>query len=109
MADSWPVPGPVRRGEPMSIQVLKPRFQSMLRPAAGALARIGARANHVTIVTAIISVAIGGWVVWELPHTRTFAPIPVWVLLRMARQSVDRGFARGVGPQTGPGADLDGL
>ena len=41
----------------MSIYELKPRFQGLLRPMTGALARSGVTANQVTIAAAITSVA----------------------------------------------------
>ena len=43
----------------MTIYGLKPRFQALLRPLAGALYRAGATANQVTLLACIVSVALG--------------------------------------------------
>ena len=43
----------------MSIYKLKSSFQNLLRPMVGRLAAMGLTANQVTLVAAIVSVAIG--------------------------------------------------
>jgi predicted CDP-diglyceride synthetase/phosphatidate cytidylyltransferase len=43
----------------VTIYGLKPRFQALLRPLAGALYRAGPTANQVTLFACIVSVALG--------------------------------------------------
>ena len=69
----------------MSLYLLKPRFQSLLRPAVGALHAAGITANQVTGATCAVSVALGVGLYAAGPaHAALFALIPLWMLLRMS-------------------------
>jgi CDP-diacylglycerol--glycerol-3-phosphate 3-phosphatidyltransferase len=93
----------------VSIYALKPNFQAFLRPLAGALARAGVTANQITVATAVVSVALGAFVAWRLPDTRTFALIPAWMFLRMACNALDGMLAREFGQKSRLGAYLNEL
>jgi len=93
----------------LSIYALKPNFQAVLRPLAGALARAGVTANQITIAAAVVSVALGAFVVWRLPDTRAFLLIPLWMLLRMACNALDGMLALEFGQKTRLGAYLNEL
>ena len=93
----------------MSIYELKPRFQALLRPVAGRLARAGITANQVTVAGALMSVAVGAGVAWRLPDTRAFVLIPLWMFARMACNAIDGMLAREHGQQSALGAFLNEL
>lgn len=93
----------------MSIYALKPRFQNLLRPVTMALARAGVTANQVTVAAAAVSVALGGFVAWELPDSRAFVLIPLWLVARMACNAIDGMLAREFGQQSRLGAYLNEL
>jgi len=93
----------------LSIYALKPNFQAVLRPLAGALGRAGVTANQITIAAAVVSVALGAFVVWRLPDTRAFLLIPLWMLLRMACNALDGMLALEFGQKTLLGAYLNEL
>lgn len=93
-----------------SLYALKPRFQAMLRPMVGALARAGVTANQVTVVAALGSVAVGGVVTaWGWGAPWLFLLIPVWFLLRMALNAADGMLAREFGQKSALGAYLNEL
>ena len=93
----------------MSIYALKPRFQALLRPLVGVLARAGVTANQVTIFATIVSVVVGAYVAWRLPDARAFALIPLWMAARMALNAIDGMLAREFGQQSRLGAYLNEL
>jgi phosphatidylglycerophosphate synthase len=92
-----------------SIYDLKPRFQNLLRPLCGALARAGATANQVTVSAALLSVAAGtavgatGGARWSL------ILVPVVLFVRMALNAVDGMLAREFGQKSKLGAVLNEL
>ena len=45
----------------MTLYALKPRFQSLLRPAVQALDAVGVTANQVTVAACLVSLALGAW------------------------------------------------
>lgn len=94
----------------MTLYQLKPAFQQCLRPWVGRLARLGVRANHVTLAAAAISVALGAALVLQ-PGTdhSGFVLVPLWMLLRMAFNAIDGMLAREHGQQTALGAYLNEL
>jgi CDP-diacylglycerol--glycerol-3-phosphate 3-phosphatidyltransferase len=93
----------------MSIYLLKPRFQSLLRPAAAGLYRAGITANQVTLAACVISVALGlGLFVAGSPRAGLVL-IPAWMALRMAFNAVDGMLAREFGQQSRLGALLNEL
>ena len=93
----------------MSIYALKPRFQALLRPLAGALARGGVTANQVTIGTAAVSTAVGAFVAWQAPARTPFLLIPIWMFVRMALNALDGMLAREFDQQSRLGAYLNEL
>ncbi len=93
----------------MSIYALKPNFQALLRPLAGALARAGVSANQVTVAAAVISMLLGAFVAWRLPDAHAFLLIPVWMVVRMACNAVDGMLAREFGQMSRLGAYLNEL
>jgi CDP-diacylglycerol---glycerol-3-phosphate 3-phosphatidyltransferase len=93
----------------MSIYLLKPRFQSLLRPGVGALHAAGVTANQVTIAACAVSVALGvGLYAADAPRA-ALALIPLWMLLRMALNAVDGMLAREHGQASRLGALLNEL
>jgi CDP-diacylglycerol--glycerol-3-phosphate 3-phosphatidyltransferase len=77
-----------------TIYDLKPRFQALLRPVCGALARAGVTANQVTVAAALLSAAGGAAILW-LPEARwPLLALPVALFLRMALNAIDGMLAR---------------
>lgn len=92
-----------------TIYDLKPRFQALLRPAAGALARAGISANAVTLVALGLSLAHGAWLA-ALPQSRLpFLLLPVTLFVRMALNALDGMMAREHGLASPRGAVLNEL
>jgi CDP-diacylglycerol--glycerol-3-phosphate 3-phosphatidyltransferase len=93
----------------MSIYLLKPRFQALLRPAVGAMASAGVTANQVTLAACAISLALGlGLYAAGAPQTG-LALIPLWMLVRMAFNAIDGMLAREFGQASKLGAFLNEL
>ena len=90
----------------MSIYKLKSSFQNLLRPMVGRLAAMGLTANQVTLVAAIVSVAIGALLVIR-PEPALFALVPVWMFLRMAFNAADGMLAREHGQKSALGGYLN--
>jgi CDP-diacylglycerol--glycerol-3-phosphate 3-phosphatidyltransferase len=78
----------------MTIYALKPRFQALLRPIAGALYRLGVTANMVTVGAAVGSVGAGALVAWRADARTIFLIIPIWLFSRMALNAIDGMLAR---------------
>ena len=93
----------------MSIYELKPRFQALLRPLVGRLARAGVSANQVTVAACVVSVALGVWLFFGRPGRWAFALIPLWMFLRMAFNAIDGMLAREHGQKSALGAFLNEL
>jgi len=92
----------------MSIYSLKPRFQTLLRPCAAALARSRVTANQVTVAASLISIAIGTLLSVGAEH-RLFLLVPAWLFLRMAFNAIDGMLAREFGQKSALGAYLNEL
>lgn len=90
----------------MSIYKLKSSFQTLLRPLVGRLAGLGVTANQVTLIAAIVSVAIGALLVLN-PEPALFALVPIWMFLRMAFNAVDGMLAREHGQKSALGGYLN--
>lgn len=90
----------------MSIYKLKSSFQNLLRPLVERLAANGITANQVTLIAAIVSVAIGGLLALR-PEPALFALVPVWMFLRMAFNAVDGMLAREHGQKSPLGGYLN--
>ena len=90
----------------MSIYKLKSSFQNLLRPLVGRLASMGVTANQVTLIAAVVSVAIGALLVVN-PAPALFALIPVWMFLRMGFNAIDGMLAREHGQKSPLGGYLN--
>ena len=98
----------------MSIYLLKPRFQSLLRPAVATLHAAGVTANQVTVAACVVSVLLGLGLYLHLAldsaaSHAALALIPLWMLLRMAFNAVDGMLAREFRQQSRLGALLNEL
>ncbi len=94
----------------MSIYLLKPRFQSLLRPAVATLHASGITANQVTLAACAVSVALGlGLFFGAGSHPAALALIPLWMFLRMAFNAADGMLAREFGQASRLGALLNEL
>ena len=92
-----------------SIYDIKPRFQALLRPLVGALARVGVTANHVTLAALVLSV-VGGSMVLLWPEARwPMALIPIVLFVRMALNAIDGMLAREFDMKSRLGAVLNEL
>jgi CDP-diacylglycerol--glycerol-3-phosphate 3-phosphatidyltransferase len=92
-----------------SIYELKPRFQALLRPLVGALARAGVTANQVTVAAMLLSLAVGA-ALWRSPAGRAeLLAVPVALFLRMALNAVDGMLAREHHQRSALGAVLNEL
>lgn len=60
----------------MTLYALKPRFQQLLRPLVGRLAAAGVTANQVTVLAAVLSLALGAALVAWHAHRLLFLAIP---------------------------------
>ena len=92
-----------------SIYDLKPRFQALLRPLIGRLARAGVTPNAVTLGAVAGSVVIGGLVALAGDRPALLLLLPVWLFLRMALNAIDGMMARELGMATPLGAVLNEL
>ena len=93
----------------ITLYTLKPRFQGLLRPLVGRMARAGITANQVTIAAALGSMVIGLVVVLAAGETAIFLLLPVWLAARMALNAIDGMLAREFGQQSKLGAYLNEL
>ena len=93
----------------MSTYLLKPRFQSLLRPVVGRLHAAGVTANQVTIAACAVSVALGTGLYAAQSPRALLALMPLWMLLRMALNAVDGMLAREHGQASRLGALLNEL
>lgn len=92
-----------------SVYDLKPRFQRLLRPLVGALARAGVTANQVTVAAVALSAA-GGAAIALAPGARwPLLALPAVLLVRMALNAVDGMLAREHGQASRLGAVLNEL
>jgi CDP-diacylglycerol--glycerol-3-phosphate 3-phosphatidyltransferase len=78
----------------VTVYELKPRFQRLLRPLVGQLARAGITANQVTVAAAVGSVAVGALVAAQAGLRPLFMLVSVWLLVRMALNAIDGMLAR---------------
>lgn len=93
----------------MSLYLLKPRFQSLLRPLVGALHAAGVTANQVTVAAALLSVALGVGLYATGAPRAALVLLPLWMLLRMAFNAIDGMLAREHGQASRLGALLNEL
>ncbi len=92
-----------------SIYDIKPRFQALLRPLIGLLAKAGVTANQVTIFAAILS-AFAGFCLLIWPDQRwPLLLIPFVLFVRMALNAIDGMLAREFDMKSRLGAVLNEL
>ena len=77
-----------------SVYDLKTRFQKLLRPLVGGMARAGVRPNHLTVGALVGSVAVGASVLLASHRPLWLLGLPVWLLMRMALNALDGMLAR---------------
>lgn len=93
----------------ISIYQLKPRFQSLLRPAAHYCAAVGITANGITLTAMLVSLVLGAWLsVAHEPRT-WFLLLPLWMFMRMAFNALDGMLAREFGQKSPLGAYMNEL
>jgi CDP-diacylglycerol--glycerol-3-phosphate 3-phosphatidyltransferase len=90
-----------------STYLLKSRFQSLLRPVATQLYRAGVTANQITVVSCLISLAVGALAFCFSERNYLFLLISLWCLLRMAANALDGMLAREFGQASRLGAVLN--
>lgn len=90
----------------MTIYDLKPQFQNLLRPIVRLLAKMGVTPNQVTVVTCLLSVAIGILVLTS-GHAKAFYVLPVFFFIRMAFNAIDGMLAKEHNMQSKLGAVLN--
>jgi CDP-diacylglycerol--glycerol-3-phosphate 3-phosphatidyltransferase len=93
----------------VTVYELKPRFQRLLRPLVGRLARAGITANQVTVAAAVGSVAVGALVAAQAGLRPLFMLVSVWLLVRMALNAIDGMLAREFGQESRLGGYLNEL
>ncbi len=92
-----------------SIYDLKPKFQGLLRPLVGALARSGVTANQVTVLATLLSV-LTGVLLYCWPTARwSLLLVPVVLFVRMALNAIDGMLAREFRQKSRLGAVLNEL
>jgi len=91
----------------VTIYSLKSRFQALLRPAVVLLQRVGVKANHVTVVACVVSLAVGFMLI-DAPRV-WFGIVPIWMFLRMALNAVDGMLAREFAQKSALGGYLNEL
>lgn len=92
----------------ISVYQIKPKFQSLLRPAVARLAAAGATANGVTLAALGVSCLLGA-LLGLAGEPRLFLLLPAWMFLRMALNAVDGMLAREFGQKSPLGAYLNEL
>jgi CDP-diacylglycerol--glycerol-3-phosphate 3-phosphatidyltransferase len=90
-----------------SIYDLKPRFQALLRPLVGALARAGVTANQVTIFATALSLVVGIALQIDPQSGPLLLLVPAVLFVRMALNAIDGMLAREHGQKSRLGAVLN--
>jgi CDP-diacylglycerol--glycerol-3-phosphate 3-phosphatidyltransferase len=90
-----------------SLYDLKPRFQSLLRPAADALGRTGVTPNQITLAALGLSAVAGAAVVAAPTSGWPLLALPVVLFVRMALNALDGMVARASGLESRFGAALN--
>lgn len=92
-----------------SVYDLKPKFQALLRPLCGRMARAGITANQVTLSAAILSVALGVAIAASDAAPWSLLLLAPFLFLRMALNAIDGMLAREFGQKSRLGAVLNEL
>jgi CDP-diacylglycerol--glycerol-3-phosphate 3-phosphatidyltransferase len=77
-----------------SVYDLKPRFQALWRPLVRRLAQVGVTANQVTVLAAILSIAVGAWLAASRGSRAALFAVPAFLFVRMALNAIDGMLAR---------------
>jgi CDP-diacylglycerol--glycerol-3-phosphate 3-phosphatidyltransferase len=92
-----------------SIYDLKPKFQALLRPLTRRLAVLGVTANQVTVVAAVLSIAVGTVIsIWSEENWPLLL-LPAVLFIRMALNAIDGMLAREHNMKSKLGAVLNEL
>lgn len=78
----------------VTIYDLKPRFQNLLRPIVGVLAKAGITANAVTLFAVFVSIAAGAALYVSKGASWALFLIPVVLFVRMALNAIDGMLAK---------------
>ncbi|MFA6238468.1 MAG: CDP-alcohol phosphatidyltransferase family protein [Bacteriovorax sp.] len=89
----------------MTIYDLKPKFQNMLRPFVVAIWKMGITPNQITLVTCLLSVAVGLFLF--MAETEMFIILPFFFFVRMALNAIDGMLAKEHDLKTPMGAILN--
>ncbi len=77
-----------------TIYDLKPMFQTLLRPAARALAEANLTANAVTVAALLLSIAQGAWIALDPGAALPLLILPLTLFIRMALNAIDGIMAK---------------
>lgn len=92
-----------------TIYDLKPKFQALLRPLCGALAKTGVTANQVTLAAFALSVVYGALLLFADAAAWVLLLLPFVLFIRMGMNTVDGMLAREFGQKSNLGAILNEL
>jgi len=92
-----------------SIYDLKPKFQALLRPLAGALHKAAVTPNQVTMAALVGSLLVGLLSVKSLENRYWLLLLPLWLFLRMALNAIDGIIAKEFNLKSNAGALLNEL
>ena len=92
-----------------SVYDLKPRFQRLLRPLIGQMARLGVTPNLVTLTALAGSCAVGIVVAALAGERLWLLLLPAWLFVRMALNAIDGMMARELAMSSDLGAVLNEL
>jgi CDP-diacylglycerol--glycerol-3-phosphate 3-phosphatidyltransferase len=87
-----------------TLYLLKPRFQSLLRPLARWLVVAGATANQITVLACCLSAGVG---LLALSSRPMLLLLPAFFVVRMALNALDGVLARDFGQKSNLGACLN--
>lgn len=90
-----------------SLYDLKPRFQTLLRPASRALLGAGITPNAVTLAALALSLVMGAALALWPASRLVLAAVPLVLLLRMALNALDGMMARAGGKESKLGLVLN--
>ncbi|MCP4111734.1 MAG: CDP-alcohol phosphatidyltransferase family protein [Desulfobacteraceae bacterium] len=93
----------------ITIYNLKPYFQNCLRPICSGIVNKGITANHVTIVSAVLSVVFGLFLIILNKYQWIFFILPFFMFFIMALNAIDGIIAKEFNMKTPEGAILNEL
>jgi len=76
-----------------SVSMLKPWLRRALMPTASALARQGVTANQITVLSIVVSVALGACLALDPGRPALHALVPLWLVGRTVLASLDGTLA----------------